>query len=341
MTIRVGIVGAGANTRLRHLPGFQAIDGVEVVAVCNRSRASGERVAREFGIAHVHENWKELVHSEEVDAVCIGTWPYLHAPITLECLAADKHVLTEARMAMTLAEARSMYEASTGSQKVAMVVPAPLFLEHEPALLELLSDGFFGDLLEVHVSALSGGYDPSAPIHWRQCREYSGNNVLLLGIVNETVRRYAGHEVSVQAEAQTFTTERFDPESGRRRPVDVPESLGVIARLKGGATGVYHLSSVARFGRGPELELYGTRGSARLCAGEAWIGGEGDQEMRRLEVPPERRGGWQVEQDFIDAIRNGKAVTHTSFADGVRYMEFTEAVQLSLKEGRRIALPLG
>ena len=38
MTLSIGLVGAGANTRLKHIPGFQEIDGVEVVAVCNRSR---------------------------------------------------------------------------------------------------------------------------------------------------------------------------------------------------------------------------------------------------------------------------------------------------------------
>ena len=31
-TIRIGFVGASANTRLRHLPGFEAITGLEVVS---------------------------------------------------------------------------------------------------------------------------------------------------------------------------------------------------------------------------------------------------------------------------------------------------------------------
>ena len=44
-TIRVGVIGAGINTTLMHIPGFQAIDGVEVVSVANRSRESGQRVA--------------------------------------------------------------------------------------------------------------------------------------------------------------------------------------------------------------------------------------------------------------------------------------------------------
>ena len=38
--LRIGIVGAGGNVRARHVPGFRAIPGVELVAVVNRSRAS-------------------------------------------------------------------------------------------------------------------------------------------------------------------------------------------------------------------------------------------------------------------------------------------------------------
>ena len=59
-----------------------------------------------------------------------------------------------------------------------------------------------------------------------------------------------------------------------------------------------------------------------------------------MVVPPERQGGWRVEADFVDAIRDGRPVTHTSFADGVKYMEFTEAVAISRAAGRRVELPL-
>ena len=60
-TIRVGFVGAGKNTQSRHIPGFRKLAGVELVAVANRTKESGERVAREFGIARVYADWRELV----------------------------------------------------------------------------------------------------------------------------------------------------------------------------------------------------------------------------------------------------------------------------------------
>lgn len=339
MPLRIGLVGAGANTKLRHIPGFRALPDVELVAVCNRSRESGQRVAEEFGIPRVFGDWKALVHSDDVDAVCIGTWPNTHAPIALEALAVGKHVLGEARMAADLAQAREMLAASERSDRVAMVVPAPLYLEPEPVLLERLADGAFGELLEIHVRGLGGGYDPEAPLHWRQRRDRSGDNILSMGILNETVRRYAGHDRFVLAHGRVVVPERRDPETGRKARVDVPDSLGIVSELERGATAVYHLSSVAHLGPGAHFEFYGTRGCFKLEDGGAWVASRDDREFRPLEIPGERRGGWRVEADFVAAIREGRPVTRTSFRDGVRYMAFSDAVQTSLREGRRVAVP--
>ena len=167
-----------------------------------------------------------------------------------------------------------------------------------------------------------------------------------MGIFNETVRRYAGHEKSVMANGKTFTAERIDEETGQKAAADVPESLGVIAELESGATAVYHLSSVARLGPNFSFAFYGTKGSFKMGEGDAVsaggvsIAGAGDEDYQPLELPAHPRNGWQVEEDFVDAIRDGRPVTHTSFADGVKYMEFTEAVQISMAEGRRVDLPL-
>ena len=48
--VRVGIVGAGANTTTKHIPLLQAINGVEIVGVANRSESSSSAVAKRFGI---------------------------------------------------------------------------------------------------------------------------------------------------------------------------------------------------------------------------------------------------------------------------------------------------
>ena len=62
-TIRIGIIGAGANTRKVHIPRLQAIEGVQVVEVANQTTASAQKVADEFQIPTVRNHWKEIVES--------------------------------------------------------------------------------------------------------------------------------------------------------------------------------------------------------------------------------------------------------------------------------------
>ena len=137
--LKIGIIGAGLNTRVKHIPGFQAIDGVQVVAVSNRSKESGEKVAAEFNIPKVYESWPDLIDDREIDAVCIGTWPYLHAPVTIAALEAGKHVLTEARMAMNAAEANAMLEVSRSyPELVAQIVPSPFTFGIDKTIKKLI-----------------------------------------------------------------------------------------------------------------------------------------------------------------------------------------------------------
>ena len=130
MKIRVGLVGAGGNTRLRHIPGFLAVEDVELLAVCNRRAESSAAIAREFSVPRIYQHWQDVVADPDIDAIAIGTWPYLHCPITLAALEAGKHVLTEARLAMNAAEAHEMLAASKQHEDlVTQVVPSPFGLK--------------------------------------------------------------------------------------------------------------------------------------------------------------------------------------------------------------------
>ena len=62
-------------------------------------------MANEFGIPNVYDNWIDLVRASDSNAICVGTYPNLHAAITIEALNAGKHVLTEARMSVNAKEA--------------------------------------------------------------------------------------------------------------------------------------------------------------------------------------------------------------------------------------------
>jgi predicted dehydrogenase len=345
-TIRVGIVGLGANCRLRHVPGLRRCPGVEIVAVCNRSAASTAAAAREFGIPRTWERWEQLVADPDIDAVVIGTWPYLHAPITVAALEAGKHVLTEARMANTAAEARRMLQASLARPDlVAQLVPSPFGLEIHRVVVEYLAAGFLGQLREAVVLGTNASLsDPATPLHWRQSAEFSGVNMLALGILHETLTRWTADPVRVMAQTAVFTRQRPEPRdvgAGTAELVDVetPDSVQVLTELPGGARGIYHLSGVIHHGPPPQIHLYGSAGTLRceFAPRERLLAAAADEpHLREIPIPADKRGGWRVEEEFIAAIRGTGRIQFTDFAAGVRYMDFTEAVARSASNGRTV-----
>ncbi|MDP3063675.1 MAG: Gfo/Idh/MocA family oxidoreductase [Chloroflexota bacterium] len=342
-SIRVGIVGAGNNTRTRHIPGLKAIPGVEIVSVCNRSRESSQRVAKEFGIPRVYDNWLELVESDEVNAIVIGTWPYMHCPVTLAALESDKHVLCEARMAMNAEEAHAMLEASVERPHLAtQIVPAPQSLKVDAYVQELVAQGFLGEPLVAEMRIGDGAFpDPSAPLHWRQDRALSGYNTLQMGIYYEILMRWLGPALKITALTKVSVKRRRD-ESGLLRAVEVPDYVNALCDLACGAQASLTFTSVTGLCPGNSAWLYGTEGTLRVDfpSQTLWGGKRGDKELKQMPAPPAKVGGWRVEQEFVNAIRGVEKVTRTSFQDGVRYMEFTEAVICSAQSGQAIALPL-
>jgi predicted dehydrogenase len=340
-TLRVAIIGAGGNARGRHIPGLQVLDGVEVVAVCNRSVASGERVAAEFGIPEVTTDWRALIEREDIDAIVISMWPYMHAPMTIAALDMGKHVLCEARMAMNHAEAREMLAAARSTDRVAQLVPTSAMFHSHRVLLQLLREDAIGQIREIYLSALASWHvDPSEPIHWRQRRDLSGVNTLFVGAHYEMLSRYFGYARTVSAQMSIWTGQRADPESGGDRTVDLPDTLQSILEMESGAVCVYRLSAVARHPTPSRVEVIGSEGSLvfDLESGVVRIGRLDDAEPVEVPVPAGMEMDWRVEADFVDSIRTGAPVAFTPFDVGVRYMEFTEAVLTSATTGQRVAL---
>jgi predicted dehydrogenase len=343
--IRIGIVGAGANTRLRHIPGFRAIDGVEVVGLVNRSAESSQRVAKEFGVPKTYPDWQALVADPDVDAVMIGTWPYLHCDVACAALAAGKHVLTEARMAATAAEARKMLAASQANPKlVAQVVPSPFGLESGARVRSLIDDHFLGEMREVIVLCADDAvWDYSKPLHWRQDKRLSGVNIMALGILHETAMRWIPAVERLYAQTTIFEPTRPDLDAGHQVPVTVPESVQIVTQHAGGVRGIYHCSGVEICGPGKQIHMYGSRGTIKVEFGateKVFVAHHDGGGLKELPIPAELKGGWRVEAEFIGAIRGEETVKFTDFETGVKYMEFTEAVGISAERALPISLPL-
>ena len=338
--IRVGFIGAGGNSRLHHIPKLKAQPGVELTAVANRSKESGEKVAKEFGIARVASDWREIVNAPDIDAVCIGTWPYTHCEMTIAAVEAGKHVLCEARMAMNATEGRRMLEAARKRPNlVTQLVPGPPSLELDPTIARLVAEGYVGDVqaLEIHATQQGRFADVGEGLHWRQDVRLSGNNILNMGIWYETMMRWVGPAKSVATMTKIAVPRRKDA-TGAMHEVKVPDHVDILARL--GSGGVAHLrfSALTAFAPAPEAWIYGTEGTLRIEPGAKRISGgrRGDKELKEIPIPADQRIGWRVEEEFVNTIRGREKTKLTTFEDGVRYMEFTDAVTKSAASGQTV-----
>lgn len=339
-TIKVGVIGAGGNTKSRHIPGLQAIEGVEIVGVCNRSLESSQRVADEFGIPKTYGNWQDAIADADTDAIVIGTWPYMHCRATIAALEADKHVMCEARMAMNAREAHKMREvARQKTHLIAQIVPSPMTLRADNTIKRLIAEGYIGDVLAVEARAGGAFLDSEAPLQWRQDFDLSGLNIMSMGIWYEALIRWVGEATRIMAMGKTFVKMRPDAD-GVMRAVRIPEHIDVVGDLECGAQLHIQVSNVAGLAGAPEVYVFGSNGTLRFSGNQLYGGQKADTELTEIDIPDSEAGAWRVEEEFVNAIRGEEVITHTDFETGVKYMEFTEAVTLSMQSGTAITLPL-
>lgn len=345
--IRVGIIGAGANTRAKHIPGLRAQNSVEIVGIANRTEESSQKAAKDLDIPKAYSDWTKLVADPNIDAVCIGTWPYMHAQMTIAALEAGKHVLCEARMAMNAHEAHAMLAASRRHpSRIAQIVPAPGTLAVDRTVIDTISSGTIGNIIATDVRVYAGDYpNPDTPLHWRQNRDFSGNNIMALGIWYESVMRWVGHAATVFAVGQVVVPHRKDA-LGRRVAVSIPDHIDVSGHLI--QDGQYRIALSSVVGHAPvraEALIFGDKGTLAYVApleGEPYLqlarrGGSG---LAPLAIDQAKRGAWRVEEEFINAINGRETITHTDFVTGVKYMEWTDAIAQSMRTRREVALPL-
>jgi len=338
----VGIVGAGGIVASRHIPGLRRMPGVEIVAVANRSLESSQRAAAEFGIPRAYASWEELIGADGIDAVLIGTWPYMHRTVTLAALDSGRHVLCQARMAMNAAEAHEMLAASQRHPNlVCQLVPSSSGYSIDRALQSLIASDLLGEVLSVEVQRLQRRFaNFNGELDWRHNPEFSGYNVLNVGAIYESMMRWLGPGNQVMAKTRVHIPTRLD-EEGASRTATIPDHVEVLYELANGAPVHMRFSETTGLSRGNDTWIFGSEGTIHVDNElNIFVGRRTDQALRAYPNPPEGQARHRVEEEFINAIRGIEPVTQNTFEIGVRYMEWTEAIYRSAESGAVVNLPL-
>src|SRR5256885_14719897 len=165
-------------------------------------------------------------------------------------------------------------------------------------------------------------------------------NVMTMGIWYEALMRWLGPARRVTAMTKIAVPRRKD-EAGVWQDVKVPDHVDILAAMANGAVAHLRFSTVTALAPPSEVWIFGTEGTLRVesDAKRASGGRRGEKELREIPIPAERRIGWRVEGEFVNAIRGLEEGSRTTFEDGVRYMEFTEAVWRSASRRPTVDVP--
>jgi predicted dehydrogenase len=192
MAMRAAVIGTGADTddpdrtgyamAYRHAPGYQRLDGVELVACADIVRENAEAFADSFDIRseHVYEDYEEMLEGAEPDIVSICVPPALHAQIVIDCAESGVPLAIhcEKPMATTWEDCRRMVEVCDREDVQLSINHQRRFGAPFTRAKSLLDDGSIGDLDRIefgevnlfdagtHQFDLAGYFTDWSPVEW-------------------------------------------------------------------------------------------------------------------------------------------------------------------------------
>ncbi len=119
--VGIGVIGGGVFAEAQLLPVLARVPGVRLRGIATAGGLSARHVGDRFGFAFCTTDHRRILDDPDVHAVVIATRHDLHAPLTVEALAAGKHVFVEKPMGLTPEDVRAVLEAHAASPRVLVV----------------------------------------------------------------------------------------------------------------------------------------------------------------------------------------------------------------------------
>jgi len=161
--LNVGVIGAGPRAR-SHLPTLLKLgDRYRLTAICDIDEARVKSAAEETG-AKPYTDLEEMLSEERLDACLIAVQAEGHHIVAKALAERGIHILTETPIAITVACADQMIEASKENGVVLEVSENVPRWPHERLKQKIVADSVLGEVKGFYLSYVSGSYHGIAAI---------------------------------------------------------------------------------------------------------------------------------------------------------------------------------
>lgn len=343
--MRFGLIGAGNIGALR-AKALQNAEGCEFAAIADIDTDRAKALAPSSG-TRVYSDYREMIASDEVDAVVVSTPPQFHTEMVIASLEAGKHVLCEKPLSNNLEDSRRMVEASRQS---GCALATGFNFRYTPPvqfMKETLESGAIGEL--DHVRAFAGHVglsEFSAP--WEYDKKIMGGGAFMdIGI----------HMIDLVHYMLGDVTEVYGVATDNIWHLNGSEDNGMaLMRNSQGKVASLHSTWAEWKGYKFQIEAYGNKGMVQASYGPMGNmaiymdepGGKSTRKVNRYlkNIINDKLKGWQnsVElsvraelSDFVKFTDGNKGPIASGF-DGFRAVEIADAIYRSSDERKPITL---
>ncbi len=252
--IKLGIIGAGRIGKVHGESVMRFVKGATVKAIADPFMNDATKAwAAELGIPECYTDYKRILADPEIEAVLICSSTDTHSPISLEAIAAGKHVFCEKPVDHDVEKIKTVIEALKGSKLKYQVGFNRRFDHNFRAAERAVREGKIGELNTLSITSRDPGAPPVEYI------KVSGGIFLDMTIHDfDMVRFISGDEVE---EVYASGAVLVDPEIGKAGDID---TAIVNLKLKSGAIAVINNCRRASYGYDQRLEAFGSLGQVEV-----------------------------------------------------------------------------
>ena len=244
---------------------FPEVPPPALACLVDSDPARAKQLAGAWGFKAAAADWRALCSDPEIDVVDICTPNHMHHEMALAAIAAGKHVYCEKPLALTGAEALSIFQAAA---KAGVHTSMGFNYMCNPLISlarEMIAGGELGEIFNFR-GLYQEDYmsNPQTPFSWRCLRSQGGNGALAdLGTHLINMAEYLlGPLNSVFGRLNTVHKQRPDPVSGALRAVENEDIAQVLVTFARGCSGTMEISRIATGWKcGLCFEITGSKGS--------------------------------------------------------------------------------